>query len=223
MPTPRAVVFDVIETLLSLEPVRGRLGEVGQTPELFDLWFARGVRDGMALGAAGGYQSFREVMGNALQDVTGHALAQPDLDHVLEGWGKLPAYPDVTPALQRLADAGLRLACLTTGSAATIQGFLQHNNLSGHIERVISCEEIGVWEPAKAVYQDAADQLRLPREQVVLVAAHAWDCHGAARAGLATGWISRLEGHYNRTFDPPDVTGRDLEELTQQLLDTQAS
>lgn len=218
----RAVAFDVIETLMSLDPVRTRLREIGRPAELYDLWFARAVRDGMALGAAGGYKPFREVMGNALQDVTGHGVAQQDIDHVLEGWEQLPAYPDVAPALQRLSDAGVRLACLTTGSAETIQEFLQQNDLSGYFERVISCEEIGVWKPARAVYHHAAGQLGLSPESVTLVAAHAWDCHGAAQAGLGTGWISRLEGLYSATFDPPDITSRDLDGLAQQLVNKAA-
>jgi hypothetical protein len=36
---------------------------------------------------------------------------------------------------------------------------------------------------------------------------------GAARAGLTAGWASCLEGAYPRTFDPADVSGRNLVEV----------
>jgi len=66
------------------------------------------------------------------------------------------------------------------------------------------------WKPPARVYHHALDVLDLPGRQVALVAVHAWDCHGAKRAGLTTGWASRLEGRYGRLFVPADVTGTDL-------------
>ena len=213
----RAVAFDVIETLMSLDPVRARLSECGYSSGMYDLWFARAVRDGMALGAAGGYQTFREVSANALRDVTDHSVDEATIEHVLRGWDELPAYPDVAPALKHLTARGIRVAGLTTGSAETISGFLAHNDLSRFFEAVISCEDIGTWKPAASAYRYAADRLHLPPENVALVAAHAWDCHGAKRAGLTTGWVSRLEGRYSATFDAPDVAGDDLEELVRRL------
>lgn len=212
------MAFDVIETLMSLDPIRERLSEHGYSSGLFDLWFARAVRDGMALGAAGGYRSFQEVSVNALRDVTNHTVDDATIEHVLRGWDKLPAYPDVAPALRHLTASGIRVVGLTTGRAETITTFFAHNDLSRYFETVISCETIGTWKPEPSVYRYAADQLRLAPEHVALLAAHAWDCHGANRAGLATGWVSRLEGRYSATFDPPDATGDDLEELVQHLL-----
>jgi 2-haloacid dehalogenase len=50
------------------------------------------------------------------------------------------------------------------------------------------------------------------------VAVHAWDCHGAKRAGLTTGWASRLEGRYGSLFASADVTGADLTEVAGGLL-----
>ena len=50
------------------------------------------------------------------------------------------------------------------------------------------------------------------------MAVHAWDCHGAKRAGLTTGWESRLEHRYGTLFAQPDVTGTDLAEVADGLL-----
>jgi 2-haloacid dehalogenase len=55
-------------------------------------------------------------------------------------------------------------------------------------------------------------------ERMALVAAHGWDTHGAHQAGLLTGWVSRLEGHWNELFDQPDVTGPDLVDVVRGLL-----
>jgi 2-haloacid dehalogenase len=58
----------------------------------------------------------------------------------------------------------------------------------------------------------------VPPERMAPVAAHSWDNHGAHRAGLPTGWVSRLEGSWNELFDPPDVTGPDLVAVDGKLL-----
>jgi 2-haloacid dehalogenase len=50
------------------------------------------------------------------------------------------------------------------------------------------------------------------------VAVHGWDVHGAQRAGLVTGWASRLESTLPAVFDPPDVAGADLVEVADRLL-----
>ena len=52
----------------------------------------------------------------------------------------------------------------------------------------------------------------------LLVAAHDWDCHGAKRAGLITGWVSRKSGGFGAPFEPPDVVGEDLAEVAAKLL-----
>ncbi|WP_235883361.1 HAD family hydrolase [Saccharopolyspora elongata] len=47
MPTrPRVVIFDVVETLMSLEPLRDRLAEVGLPGQLLERWFDRLLRTG---------------------------------------------------------------------------------------------------------------------------------------------------------------------------------
>ncbi|MBA3248738.1 MAG: hypothetical protein H0T66_00140 [Geodermatophilaceae bacterium] len=59
----------------------------------------------------------------------------------------------------------------------------------------------------------------MPPERMALVAAHAWDCHGARQAGLRTGWVSRLEGAVGAIYRPADVIGRTLDEVALGLLD----
>ncbi len=68
------------------------------------------------------------------------------------------------------------------------------------------------------VYLYAAEVLDVPPSRMALVAAHDWDCHGAKRAGLITGWVSRKAGGFGAPFEPPDVSGEDLTEVAARLL-----
>ena len=71
---------------------------------------------------------------------------------------------------------------------------------------------------AGVVYLYAASVMDVPTERMALVAAHDWDCHGAKRAGLTTGWVSRKAGGFGAPFAAPDVAGEDLTEVAAKLL-----
>jgi 2-haloacid dehalogenase len=215
---PAVVAFDVIETLMSLEPLRARLTEAGQPPALLEAWYTRTLRDGMALSATGDYAEFADVAEAALRGLTNYTVSDEQVAAVMAGWDELPAFPDAAPAVTRLAQAGLRVACLTNGSADLTSSFLDRAGLGSLVDRVISVGEVYRWKPAGVVYRYAAEMLDVPPERMALVAAHDWDCHGAKRAGLTTGWVSRKSGGFGAPFAPPDVTGEDLTEVAAKLL-----
>jgi 2-haloacid dehalogenase len=120
--------------------------------------------------------------------------------------------------MRLLADAEVRMICLTNGSADTTAAFLRRAGLDRDVERVVATAEVNSWKPPARVYHHALQVLRLPAEGVALVAVHASDCHGAKRAGLTTGWASRLEGRYGELFAPADIIGADLLEVARGLL-----
>ena len=215
---PQAVAFDVVETLMSLEPLRQRFTEVGLAPELLERWFDRLLRDGMALTLAGDYEPFPTVAAAALRTLTRGDIDDDAVAHVLAGFGELPAHPDVRPAMQLLTDAGISVACLSNGTAETTTRFLERTGLDEHVGQVISVVDVQSWKPPARVYRYALERLGRSAEKVALVAVHAFDCHGARRAGLTTGWAGRLEGHYADVFAPADVVGTDLVEVARGLL-----
>jgi 2-haloacid dehalogenase len=211
------VAFDVVETMFSLEVVGRTLADEGAGPRALDVFFGRLLRDGFALAASGTYAPFGQVAHTAL------TATAPDLDvrgraRVLDAFSSLIPHPDVRPALERLAAESVPVVALTNGSAETTGRLLRAAGLDGLVGRVISIDKIGVWKPAAAPYRHAAAALGVEPGQLGMVAVHAWDVHGAVRAGLVGGWASRLEGSYPPTFDPPDVKGVDLVEVVAGLL-----
>jgi hypothetical protein len=71
---PHTVAFDVVETLISLEPLRDRFVEIGLPATTLERWFTLMLRDGMALTLAGGYQPFPAVAESALRVIGGGRL-----------------------------------------------------------------------------------------------------------------------------------------------------
>jgi 2-haloacid dehalogenase len=211
-----AVVFDVNETLFSLDRMGAAFALAGADPGVVSLWFARTLRDGFALAAAGDYRPFAEVGVAAMGDVAG--LPPERAREVFGAFRELDAHPDVEPAFRRLRTADVRVATLTVGAAEVTDALLARAGLTSYVERTLSVDAVRRWKPAPRPYRYAAAELGLPPERVALVAAHAWDCHGARRAGLRTGWVSRLEGAPSPVFEPADVSGDDLLAVVEALL-----
>jgi len=219
---PAVVAFDVIETLMSLEPLRARLTDIGQPPGLLEAWYTRTLRDGMALSATGDYVPFSEVAEAALRGLTHYTVSDEQVAAAMAGFGELPAFPDALPAITSLSEAGLRVACLTNGSAYFASSFVTRSGLGALVDRVISVGEVYRWKPAGVVYRYATEVMGTTPDRMALVAAHDWDCHGAKRAGLTTGWVSRKSGGFGAPFAPPDVVGEDLTEVAAKLLALEA-
>jgi 2-haloacid dehalogenase len=215
---PQAVAFDVMETLISLEPLGERLTEVGLPAGAVQAWFPRTLLYGLGLSVVGDYIPFPVAAAESLRAVSRHTLSDDQVAHVLAGIGELPAHPDVAGCMKTLAEGGVRMICLTNGSAEITRGFLDRNGLSDYIESIAVTAEVGTWKPPAAVYHHGCARLGLMPHQVALVAVHAWDCHGAKKAGLMAGWCARAEGKYGDIFIPADVMAGDLIEVAEGLL-----
>lgn len=215
---PSVVAFDVVETLMSLEPLRQRFADAELPPELLERWFDRLLRDGMALTLAGDYEPFPRVAAAALRTLTRGEISDDAVEHILAGFSELPAHPDAEPAMRLLTELGIRVVCLSNGAARTTQDFLDRTGLASQVEQVLSVADVHSWKPPARVYHYALEKTGAAAEQAALVAVHAFDCHGAHRVGLTTGWASRLEGHYAGIFARADVVGTDLVEVARGLL-----
>ncbi|MBE1514432.1 haloacid dehalogenase type II [Nesterenkonia halotolerans] len=213
-----AVVFDVLETLLDLDQIGTRLEEVGQPSSALGSFFMRFQRDAMALSLAGDNADFTRTARQALRTETQQTMSDDDIDYVLDGFSAMPAFPDAAPALRRLSEAGVTIGCLTVGDPENTRSFLRKAGLDPHVAHVVTSDAVGVWKPAPEVYRYSAETLGCSLEHMALIAVHAWDCHGAKKAGAMAGWCSRLEGRPGEVFLPADVTGRDLVEVVDELL-----
>ncbi|WP_235883362.1 HAD-IA family hydrolase [Saccharopolyspora elongata] len=165
------------------------------------------------------YEPFPAVAASALRTLARGDIGDAGVAHVVTGFAELPAHPDVEPAMKILAESGTAMVCLTNGAEETTEGFLRRNGLEAYVDQIISVSEADSWKPRTRVYRYALERLRRSADEVALVAVHAFDCHGAKRAGLTVGWASRLEGHYAEVFRSADVTGTDLVDVVRGLLE----
>ena len=219
--SPSVIVFDVNETLSDMGPMADRFTDIGAPAHLAQLWFATLLRDGFALTAAGASRPFAELGADALRTLLhGVQLRYPleeAVEHVLEGFPRLPLHPDVAEGVRALRAGGYRLLTLTNGSMQVSEQLLGAAGIREEFEALLSVQDAGAWKPARAAYEYAVRAGGVEADQVLLVAVHPWDIDGAARAGLRTAWIDRTGSSYPASFTAPQVRAGGLIDLAVQL------
>lgn len=215
------VVFDVNETLLDLGALDPHFERVFGDAAARHQWFAQVLQSALVLTVTDTYADFGTIGGAAL-DMTaarrGMPLASPDRAAILGGMLTLPPHPEVHESLERLRTAGLRMATLTNSTADVAEKQLVHAGLFGFFERILSVEAVHRFKPAAEAYFMAASELDVEMSEIRLVAAHDWDVTGALRAGCTAAFVARPGMVLGPLAERPDITGRDLREVADQIL-----
>ena len=216
------VVFDVNETLSDMRPLARRFEELGAPSHLGRLWFASTLREGFALAAGGETAPFATIAGEVARHLLADVVIDRDLDtavhFILDGFLSLPLHPDVVDGVTALRAAGLKLVTLSNGGRHVAERLLGDAGVREHFTHVLSVDDAGVWKPAAAAYELAQQVCRASADELVMVAVHPWDLHGAARAGLSTAWINRDGATYPSYLRGPDHVVPTLRELAPLLV-----
>lgn len=221
MKRPRVVVFDLIETLFSLDSIKARFREAGLQPVDVDAWILRTIADGFALALCDDYRPFADAARSALEvtfSQRGIPVIEEQMDYVADGFSILDPCADARPALQALYDTGVDTAVISIGSIDGTRALIERAGLKNLVGWYFSCDAVRRWKPDPAAYDMIVDELVIPRDEIAYVSVHGWDLHGAKRAGFTTGWSSSLLGSYPSEFAEPDITGANLTEVVMELL-----
>lgn len=213
---PLVLVFDVIETLFTLEPLRAQFQESGQPAGALELWFATALRDMFALAAAGSYTPMLKLLEAALDEIDAIEGGAPDKENVTAAMGSLPPLPDVASGLKSLQHAGFRMVALTNGSASTTKKLLDRADISHMFEKILSTDDVQHAKPHASVYLHAAREMAVEPGEVMLIASHPWDLHGAKTAGLNTAYLNRGKP-FPDFMASPDLSEKSLTGLAERL------
>jgi len=217
----RVIVFDVNETLLDLRALRPQFERVFGDGDALYRWFGQVLQSTLLSVVTGPYSDFSKVGRSALEMVAarnGVALSEADARAILGGMRTLPPHPDVLPAMQRLKDAGFRLAALTNSPPALADAQLTNSGVAPHLDRILSVDAVHRLKPAAEVYRHAADSFGVAPVEMRMVAAHSWDVAGAMRAGCKAAFVARPGMVLDPLFEPPDIVGSDLEAVAERII-----
>jgi 2-haloacid dehalogenase len=215
----RVCVFDVNETLLDLAALDPLFERVFGDAAVRRLWFNQMLQSAFVGTITDAYATFGEAAGASLkmtEERLGVEVSEDDRQEILGGLRDLPPHPEVPDSLDRLRNAGFRLATLTNSTHEVAGAQIENAGLADRFEQILSADTAKRLKPAPAPYRMAARALEIPERGMRLVAAHAWDVAGALRAGCAAAFVAR------QPFDPlverPDVVGADLAEVADGII-----
>lgn len=222
----RAIVFDVNETLLDMSALDPLFADAFSDKSARRAWFAQTLQNAMAATIVGSYEPFGDMAKAALEmtaRIRGVTIDDERKRRILQGLTTLPAHGDAAPGLQRLREAGYRLAALTNSTQAVGEAQLEHAHLLPYFEIVLSAEAVRRFKPAPEVYTMAAQRLALPPHDLILVAAHGWDITGAIHAGLQGAFVARHGTALNPLEPAPTLVAPDLRTLADAIISRNAS
>jgi 2-haloacid dehalogenase len=222
MPTPlqgiKACIFDAYGTLFDVQtPIMRALSALDDKAEPFThRWRDKQLQYAWLRSLMGVHADFWQVTAEALDHTMElYGIADPALhQQLMQLYLGLDLFEDARSCLGALQRRGLRLAILSNGSPAMLDGATKASALAGFFERVISVEEVGIYKPSRRVYRHAQTVLKLATPQdVCFVSANGWDAHAAASFGFQVAWINRSGAPGDRLPGNPALTLETLEDL----------
>ncbi|MEE8465057.1 MAG: haloacid dehalogenase type II [Dehalococcoidia bacterium] len=212
----RAITFDMYGTLLDLEAsfapgFAGFLkakGYPGSASEMVKAWEAAYLHESNVDSLLGRPRTPFEVVRRLTLSQLFFRFriehTEDDIEQLVTSQATPTLFPDVQESLNRLKGR-FDMSVLSNGDLASLDRAV--SALSIPVDRAISAEQAGYYKPHPGVYQHAIKELDLPGEQVLHVAAHAWDIRGARAAGMAGAYINR----YGIPYVDADGSQADLE------------
>jgi len=192
------------------------------------LWLARVLRDAVAVQLSGVFCPFKHFAGHHLVTLAAEArassgglgpitfTAEEAASKIAAAWANAEPFPDIGPGLEQLQHSGIKIAALTNGSMEIAGTVLKKAGITP--DAVYDISETKAWKPAGDSYIFALNTLLLSPQEVMMVAAHPWDCHGALQVGLRACYLQRTVEQYPEFLDQPELTVRTFTELAEALL-----
>ena len=217
------LAFDVYGTLIDTHGLVGQLHElVGDKAQQFSqTWRDKQLEYAFRKGLMQRYESFAVCTRQALDYTDAHYatdLSDAAKQELLQGYGRLPAFHDVAPALAQLQAAGHRLFAFSNGTAEAVEHLLQHAGIGNYFDAVVSCDDIESFKPNPAVYAHFLRQANC--SAAWLISSNPFDVIGALSSGWRAAWVQRSAA---AVFDPwgmtPTVTVESLSELKSAIED----
>lgn len=215
---PKVIIFDVNETLLDLAPLKKSVGQaLGGREDLLPLWFSTMLHYSLVETLSGDYHNFGEIGVAALMMVADMQDIELTYDQAKTSIAKpltsLPAHADVKPGLEVLSKSEYKLVSLTNSSLKGVEAQFKYAGITDFFDTRYSVESIKKYKPHPDTYKIVVDDLGVKPEEVLMVAAHAWDLMGAKSVGLQTAFIARSGKTLYPLTAKPDYIVSNLQEL----------
>jgi 2-haloacid dehalogenase len=198
-------LFDVSAAAREAAAEPGRETFAAHWPALAEHWRRKQLEYSWLRAVRGTHCDFWQVTKDALD----WAMEAERLDDValrerlLQLYWQLSSYTEVPEVLGTLQAQGLNTAILSNGSPAMLEGAVHSAGLDDLLDAVFSVESVGIFKPARAVYDLVGQRFGCTPDQVLFVSSNGWDVSAAAAYGFVTAWVNRAGAPMDRLPGTP--------------------
>lgn len=217
----KTVLFDMNETLLDLSVLKENFDKYFEDKYVLKYWFAKLLHSSTVIGGMDEYTDFGKLSEAALESVfleSGKELTDEIKTDILGSFRKLPAYDDVSEALQLLRDNNIKVIAVTNSSNKMVKEQLIHSGLIDLFDSYYSVDAVQKYKPFQDIYRYVMNTENINSDETVMVATHDWDLFGAKKVGLITAYIKRKEEQYNPYYLKPDFSNSNLVDLVEEII-----
>ncbi|NRG19440.1 haloacid dehalogenase type II [Rhizobiales bacterium] len=210
-------VFDAYGTLFDVHAaVRKNAEGLGPDAQrLSEIWRQKQLEYSWIRAMMNRYQDFWALTEQALD--TAFAMvgtADRSLRQtLLDAYWQLDCYTEVPIVLKGLKDQGAKLAILSNGSPAMLEGAVKAAGLDEVFDALLSVDALKTYKTNMDVYEMATTEFRVFPEAISFQSSNRWDVAGATAFGFRTVWINRANNPDEYSDLAPAAVLQDLNGL----------
>ena len=134
---------------------------------------------------------------------------------LLNLYKKLSVFPEVKQTLIKLKEKKLKLAILSNGTTALLNGLINSNNLNDLFDDIFSIDEVKVYKPSPKVYEMPIKKYKIKKNEVAFLSANTWDVSGGGNYGYNPVWVNRNNNIFDNLDFKPSYEIQNLKELEE--------
>ena len=211
----RGYVFDAYGTLFDVHSVVEAGREITSDPAtLSTTWRQKQLEYTWLRALMGAYADFWVITEAALRYAIrrlGLTATEAQLRRLMEAYLSLACFPEVKPALGRLA--GRPRAVLSNGAPAMLAAAVAASGLTTFLEHVISVDRVKTYKPSPLVYALGPEALGVSAGELLFVSSNGWDVAGAKAFGYQVAWCNRSGAPAEELGAPADLVIDALDKL----------
>jgi 2-haloacid dehalogenase len=222
MKRPELLFFDSNESMLDLSDMKPQVTEAfGGREELMSYWFSTMLLYSLVDTVVSNYHDFGTIGAACMQMVAqehGVKLDKQKAATAMAAMKTLAAHPDVPPGLEKMKAAGFRMYTLTNSSAPVIASQVKHAGIEQYFDGRLTTQALNIYKPHPRTYHCAANEVGVPIENCMLIAAHGWDVTGAMLAGMRAAFLERPGKALYPLGPDVELKGKGMDDIADQLV-----
>ena len=203
----QTLAFDVYGTLIDTSGVYKSLERViGREAQAFmEVWRNKQLEYSFRRGLMDAFVDFSVVTREALNYcclLFNRKLDAHQIQSLMDAYKVLPAFDDVSKALEDISQKDFAKYAFSNGSALAVSTLLETARITNLFDGVVSVEKTKMFKPNPIVYKHFNDSTDSKKSNSWLISGNPFDVIGAVSYGMKAVWVKRS---VNAVFDPWEI------------------